>query len=122
MAGMTEMQELKKVTELRSRLRAVSEAGVGGAVRAELGGRGPAGLLSEHQAEDPRGGLPFFSVLQLAEALSRCSHSITESQTSLSNLRSELLKNRDQVHADRRSVGFSFLVGWAQGRTAWKVQ
>ncbi|XP_047560907.1 inhibitor of nuclear factor kappa-B kinase subunit epsilon isoform X9 [Lutra lutra] len=53
-AGMTEMQELKKVTELRSRLRA------------------------------------------LAEALSRCSHSITESQTSLSNLRSELLKNRDQ--------------------------
>lgn len=29
-AGMTEMQELKKVTELRSRLRAVSEAGVGG--------------------------------------------------------------------------------------------
>ncbi|XP_047560906.1 inhibitor of nuclear factor kappa-B kinase subunit epsilon isoform X8 [Lutra lutra] len=59
-AGMTEMQELKKVTELRSRLRA------------------------------------------LAEALSRCSHSITESQTSLSNLRSELLKNRDQVHADRR--------------------
>ncbi|XP_047560903.1 inhibitor of nuclear factor kappa-B kinase subunit epsilon isoform X5 [Lutra lutra] len=58
-AGMTEMQELKKVTELRSRLRA------------------------------------------LAEALSRCSHSITESQTSLSNLRSELLKNRDQVHADR---------------------
>lgn len=58
-AGMPEMQELKRVTELRSRLRA------------------------------------------LVEALSRCSHNITETQVSLSNLSSELVKNRDQVHADR---------------------
>ncbi|XP_077628136.1 inhibitor of nuclear factor kappa-B kinase subunit epsilon isoform X4 [Crocuta crocuta] len=58
-AGMPEMQELKRITELRSKLRA------------------------------------------LAEALSRCSHNITETQTSLSNLSSELMKNRDQVHADR---------------------
>ncbi|XP_064449979.1 inhibitor of nuclear factor kappa-B kinase subunit epsilon isoform X4 [Mirounga angustirostris] len=58
-AGMPEMQELKRVTELRSKLRA------------------------------------------LAEALSRCSYSITETQMSLSNLSSELVKNRDQVHADR---------------------
>ncbi|XP_039083410.1 inhibitor of nuclear factor kappa-B kinase subunit epsilon isoform X3 [Hyaena hyaena] len=57
--GMPEMQELKRITELRSKLRA------------------------------------------LAEALSRCSHNITETQTSLSNLSSELMKNRDQVHADR---------------------
>ncbi|XP_040317984.1 inhibitor of nuclear factor kappa-B kinase subunit epsilon isoform X6 [Herpailurus yagouaroundi] len=58
-AGMPEMQELKKVTELRSKLRA------------------------------------------LAEALSRYAHDITETQMSLSNLSSELMKNRDQVHADR---------------------
>ncbi|XP_077934439.1 inhibitor of nuclear factor kappa-B kinase subunit epsilon isoform X6 [Halichoerus grypus] len=58
-AGMPEMEELKRVTELRSKLRA------------------------------------------LAEALSRCSYSITETQMSLSNLSSELVKNRDQVHADR---------------------
>ncbi|XP_029791478.1 inhibitor of nuclear factor kappa-B kinase subunit epsilon isoform X5 [Suricata suricatta] len=58
-AGMPEMQELKRITELRSKLRA------------------------------------------LAEALSRCSHNITETQTSLSTLSSELMKNRDQVLADR---------------------
>ncbi|XP_045312151.1 inhibitor of nuclear factor kappa-B kinase subunit epsilon isoform X7 [Leopardus geoffroyi] len=58
-AGMPEMQELKRVTELRSKLRA------------------------------------------LAEALSRYAHDITETQMSLSNLSSELMKNRDQVHADR---------------------
>nr|XP_025710896.1 inhibitor of nuclear factor kappa-B kinase subunit epsilon isoform X8 [Callorhinus ursinus] len=61
-AGMPEMQELKRVTELRAK----------------------------------RGGL--------AEALSRCSYSITETQMSLSNLSSELVKNRDQVHADRSSL------------------
>uniref|UniRef100_A0A8I3QGR9 Inhibitor of nuclear factor kappa B kinase subunit epsilon n=1 Tax=Canis lupus familiaris TaxID=9615 RepID=A0A8I3QGR9_CANLF len=38
---------------------------------------------------------------ELVEALSRCSHNITETQVSLSNLSSELVKNRDQVHADR---------------------
>jgi len=58
-AGMPEMEELKRVTELRSKLRA------------------------------------------LTEALSRCSYSITETQMSLSNLSSELVKNWDQVHADR---------------------
>ncbi|XP_040317985.1 inhibitor of nuclear factor kappa-B kinase subunit epsilon isoform X7 [Herpailurus yagouaroundi] len=57
-AGMPEMQELKKVTELRSKLRA------------------------------------------LAEALSRYAHDITETQMSLSNLSSELMKNRDQHPAD----------------------
>ncbi|XP_043425251.1 inhibitor of nuclear factor kappa-B kinase subunit epsilon isoform X7 [Prionailurus bengalensis] len=58
-AGMPEMQELKRVTELRSKLQA------------------------------------------LAEALSRYAHDITETQMSLNNLSSELMKNRDQVHADR---------------------
>ncbi|XP_044233647.1 inhibitor of nuclear factor kappa-B kinase subunit epsilon isoform X2 [Ursus arctos] len=58
-SGTPEIEEVKKVTELKSRLRA------------------------------------------LAEALSRCSHRITETQSRLSNLSSELLKNRDQVHADR---------------------
>ncbi|XP_069401367.1 inhibitor of nuclear factor kappa-B kinase subunit epsilon isoform X4 [Ovis canadensis] len=37
----------------------------------------------------------------LAEVLSRCSHNITETQKTLSDLRSELVKNRDQVHEDR---------------------
>uniref|UniRef100_A0A7N5K9F4 Inhibitor of nuclear factor kappa B kinase subunit epsilon n=1 Tax=Ailuropoda melanoleuca TaxID=9646 RepID=A0A7N5K9F4_AILME len=58
-SGTPEIEEVKRVTELKSRLRA------------------------------------------LAEALSRCSHRITETQLRLSNLSSELLKNRDQVHADR---------------------
>uniref|UniRef100_A0A452SB71 Inhibitor of nuclear factor kappa B kinase subunit epsilon n=1 Tax=Ursus americanus TaxID=9643 RepID=A0A452SB71_URSAM len=58
-SGTPEIEEVKRVTELKSRLRA------------------------------------------LAEALSRCSHRITETQSRLSNLSSELLKNRDQVHADR---------------------
>lgn len=58
-AGVPELQELKRTTELRSRLR------------------------------------------NLAEVLSRCSHNITETQKTLSDLRSELVKNRDQVHEDR---------------------
>ncbi|XP_020036266.2 inhibitor of nuclear factor kappa-B kinase subunit epsilon isoform X2 [Castor canadensis] len=37
----------------------------------------------------------------LAEVLSRCSQNITDTQMSLSNLSSELMKNRDQVHEDR---------------------
>ncbi|XP_036090337.1 inhibitor of nuclear factor kappa-B kinase subunit epsilon isoform X6 [Rousettus aegyptiacus] len=37
----------------------------------------------------------------LAEVLSRFSHNITETQTNLSSLSSELAKNRDQVHEDR---------------------
>lgn len=55
--------------------------------------------------------------LQLATVLSRFSHNVTEKQTSLSSLSSELVKNRDQVHEDRRSVGFTFLMGrgWARG-------
>ncbi|XP_077742902.1 inhibitor of nuclear factor kappa-B kinase subunit epsilon isoform X5 [Canis aureus] len=61
-AGMPEMQELKRVTELRSRLRA------------------------------------------LVEALSRCSHNITETQVSLSNLSSELVKNRDQSLSPAHSI------------------
>ncbi|XP_054419256.1 inhibitor of nuclear factor kappa-B kinase subunit epsilon [Pteronotus mesoamericanus] len=59
MAGMPEIRELKRASELRSRLRT------------------------------------------LAEVLSRFSHNITEKQTSLSSLSSELVKNRDQVHEDR---------------------
>ncbi|XP_065794353.1 inhibitor of nuclear factor kappa-B kinase subunit epsilon isoform X3 [Muntiacus reevesi] len=57
-AGVPELQELKRTTELRSRLR------------------------------------------NLAEVLSRCSHNITETQKTLSDLRSELVKNRDQHPAD----------------------
>ncbi|XP_068397720.1 inhibitor of nuclear factor kappa-B kinase subunit epsilon isoform X9 [Eschrichtius robustus] len=64
MAGVTEIQELKRAAELRSKLRTVSEAG-------------------------------------LAEVLSRCSRNITETKMTLSNLSSELMKNRDQVHEDR---------------------
>lgn len=41
---------------------------------------------------------------------------MTETQTNLSSLSSELGKNRDQVHEDRRSVGFTFLVGQGWGR------
>lgn len=37
----------------------------------------------------------------LAEVLSRFSHNMTETQTNLSSLSSELGKNRDQVHEDR---------------------
>ncbi|XP_057387623.1 inhibitor of nuclear factor kappa-B kinase subunit epsilon isoform X5 [Balaenoptera acutorostrata] len=59
MAGVTEIQELKRAAELRSKLRT------------------------------------------LAEVLSRCSHNITETKMTLSNLSSELMKNRDQVHEDR---------------------
>ncbi|XP_022449306.2 inhibitor of nuclear factor kappa-B kinase subunit epsilon isoform X4 [Delphinapterus leucas] len=58
-AGVPEIQELKRAAELRSKLRT------------------------------------------LAEVLSRCSHNITETKMTLSNLSSELMKNRDQVHADR---------------------
>ncbi|XP_020918971.1 inhibitor of nuclear factor kappa-B kinase subunit epsilon isoform X4 [Sus scrofa] len=58
-AGVQEIQELKRVAEMRSQLRT------------------------------------------LAEVLSRCSHNITETQMTLSNLSSELMKNRDQVHEDR---------------------
>ncbi|XP_068397715.1 inhibitor of nuclear factor kappa-B kinase subunit epsilon isoform X4 [Eschrichtius robustus] len=59
MAGVTEIQELKRAAELRSKLRT------------------------------------------LAEVLSRCSRNITETKMTLSNLSSELMKNRDQVHEDR---------------------
>ncbi|XP_057584836.1 inhibitor of nuclear factor kappa-B kinase subunit epsilon isoform X2 [Hippopotamus amphibius kiboko] len=58
-AGVPEIQELKRAAELRSKLR------------------------------------------NLVEVLSRCSHNITETQKTLSNLSSELVKNRDQVHEDR---------------------
>ncbi|XP_019505309.1 PREDICTED: inhibitor of nuclear factor kappa-B kinase subunit epsilon isoform X1 [Hipposideros armiger] len=58
-ARMPDIQELKRVTELRSKLRDV------------------------------------------AEVLSRLPHNITEIQTNLSSLSSELVKNRDQVHEDR---------------------
>ncbi|XP_059531294.1 inhibitor of nuclear factor kappa-B kinase subunit epsilon isoform X2 [Myotis daubentonii] len=59
MAGMPEVQELKRAAELRSQLRT------------------------------------------LAEVLSIFSHNVTEKQTSLSSLSSELAKSRDQVHEDR---------------------
>ncbi|XP_066889226.1 inhibitor of nuclear factor kappa-B kinase subunit epsilon isoform X6 [Kogia breviceps] len=58
-AGVPEIQELRRAAELRSKLRT------------------------------------------LAEVLSRCSHNITETKTTLSSLSSELMKNRDQVHEDR---------------------
>lgn len=56
----------------------------------------------------PRGSLCLFA-LQLAEVLSSFSHNITEIQTSLGSLSSELGKDRDQVHEDRRSVVLTFL-------------
>uniref|UniRef100_G1NYM5 Inhibitor of nuclear factor kappa B kinase subunit epsilon n=1 Tax=Myotis lucifugus TaxID=59463 RepID=G1NYM5_MYOLU len=59
MAGMPEVQELKRAAELRSQLRT------------------------------------------LAEVLSLFSHNVTEKQTILSSLSSELAKSRDQVHEDR---------------------
>ena len=97
MSGTPEIEEVKKVTELKSRLRAVSE----------VAGQWGTGSCGQNPKLRTLPGSAFFSVLQLAEALSRCSHRITETQSRLSNLSSELLKNRDQVHADRRSVGFS---------------
>ncbi|KAB0394252.1 hypothetical protein E2I00_015341 [Balaenoptera physalus] len=42
-----------------------------------------------------------YNTAKLAEVLSRCSHNITETKMTLSNLSSELMKNRDQVHEDR---------------------
>lgn len=52
----------------------------------------------------------------MAEVLSSFSHNITEIQTSLGSLSSELGKDRDQVHEDRRSVALAFL--WVRaGRT-----
>lgn len=41
----------------------------------------------------------------LAEVLSRFSHNITETQTNLSSLSSELAKNRDQHPADSVLLG-----------------
>lgn len=58
-AGAPELQEVKKATELRSRLRT------------------------------------------LVEVLSRCSHSVRETQLRMSSLSTELLESRAQVHADR---------------------
>uniref|UniRef100_A0A8C5KGT7 Inhibitor of nuclear factor kappa-B kinase subunit epsilon n=1 Tax=Jaculus jaculus TaxID=51337 RepID=A0A8C5KGT7_JACJA len=58
-AEKSELQELKRAAELRSRLRT------------------------------------------FAEVLSRCSHTITETQLSLSRLSSELARSRDLVHKDR---------------------
>lgn len=39
-----------------------------------------------------------------SEVLSRCSHNVTETQMSLSCLGGELLKNRNQIHEDNRSI------------------
>lgn len=109
MAGMPEVQELKRAAELRSQLRTVSEAGPG-ASGAEQG--------AEVQPGSPRSPelRPF--CLQLAEVLSLFSHNVTEKQTSLSSLSSELAKSRDQVHEDRRSVGFPFLGGAGGARSS----
>lgn len=106
MAGMPEVQELKRAVELRSQLRTVSEAGPG-ASGAEQG--------PEVQPGSPRSPELRLLCLQLAEILSRLSHNVTEKQTSLSSLSSELAKSRDQVHEDRRSVGFPCLVGRGRG-------
>lgn len=40
----------------------------------------------------------------LSEILSKCSHNVTETQRSLSCLGEELLKNRDQIHEDNKSI------------------
>lgn len=56
MSGTPEIEEVKRVTELKSRLRAVSEA----AGRWGGGESGPAGLPSEPRAEDPSGVCLFF--------------------------------------------------------------
>jgi inhibitor of nuclear factor kappa-B kinase subunit epsilon len=95
-AGTSEIQELKGAAELRSRLRTVSELGAG-TYQGQTGGQSPELRTS--------GGV-YLLAPQLAEVLSRCSQNITDTQMSLSNLSSELMKNRDQVHEDRRSVGF----------------
>ncbi|XP_047377224.1 inhibitor of nuclear factor kappa-B kinase subunit epsilon isoform X1 [Sciurus carolinensis] len=64
-------------------------------------------LGTESMAETPKiqelkGAADLRSRLRtLAEILSRCSQSITETQISLRNLNSALVKNRDQVHEDR---------------------
>lgn len=84
-----------------------------GLAGSELGAHGPASLPTSAQAEDPTG--VCLLAPQLAEVLSRCSQNITETQESLSSLSQELVKSRDQVHEDRRSVGFSFFVGWEWG-------
>ncbi|XP_075843974.1 inhibitor of nuclear factor kappa-B kinase subunit epsilon isoform X3 [Microtus pennsylvanicus] len=39
-----------------------------------------------------------------SEVLSRCSHNVTETQVSLSSLGKEILKNRNQIHDDSRSI------------------
>ncbi|KAK2086400.1 hypothetical protein P7K49_035825 [Saguinus oedipus] len=93
-AGTPEIQEIKAAAELRSRLRTVSEAGGQGL------NCGPASLPITAQAEDSMG-VCFFAP-QLAEVLSRCSQNIMETQESLSSLRLELVKSRDQVHEERR--------------------
>lgn len=61
MAGMPEMQELKRITELRSKLRAVSEAGAWEDCQEQSwGGVRPP---SAPRAEDPLGVCPLFFVL-----------------------------------------------------------
>lgn len=109
MAEVRGTQELRRATELRTQLRAVSEAGSSRG-RGYRGQRGQPGRPSEPRAEDLVGVCLF--VLQLAEVLSRCSHNITEAQMSMGHLSLELAKNRDQVHEDRRSVGFPSRGGW----------
>ncbi|XP_027273481.1 inhibitor of nuclear factor kappa-B kinase subunit epsilon isoform X4 [Cricetulus griseus] len=73
-AEMPDFQELKEATELRSRLQT-----------------------------DPKTGISLLAP-QFSEVLSRCSHSVTETQVSLSCLGGELLKNRNQLHDDSRSI------------------
>lgn len=53
MARMPEIEELKRATELRSTLRAVSKPGAGGAFGAELGGSGSARLPQSPDLNTP---------------------------------------------------------------------
>lgn len=55
MARMPEIEELKRATELRSTLRAVSKPGAGALSAEELGGSGSAWLPAEPRPEHPTG-------------------------------------------------------------------
>lgn len=51
----------------------------------------------------------------MAEILSGFSCDLMKKHVSLSSLSLELAKSRDQVHEDRRSVGFTFWAGRGRG-------
>lgn len=62
-------------------------------------GAGMLDIQELKEATELRSRLQTFS-----EVLSKCSHNVTETQRSLSCLVGELLKSRDQIHEDNRSI------------------